>query len=104
MRTKVQQIIDQCQASASTNELPVIEASLYPNPTDDVVSLNLNSVSDQDITIEVFSVTGLLVQTSELKAGNQTVELNLNSLENGSYYIKVSADNLQSNLLKVVKK
>ena len=103
MRAKVQEVIDQCQASASTNELPTIEASLYPNPTNDVVSLNLNSVSDQDIKIEIYSVTGQVVQISMLKAGNQSVELNLNTLENGSYYIKVSAENLQSNLLKVVK-
>jgi hypothetical protein len=60
-------------------------------------------VSDQDITIEIYSVTGQVVQTSILKAGNQAVELNLNTLENGSYYIKVSSENMQSNLLKVVK-
>jgi hypothetical protein len=103
MRTKVQEVIDQCQASASTNELPAIEASLYPNPTNDVVNLSLNSVQSNDVTIEVYSVTGQVLKTSNLIAGAQTIELNLSDLENGSYYIKVSAEGVQSNLFKVVK-
>lgn len=103
MRTKVQEVIDQCGTTASLNDMPSIEANLYPNPTNDIVNLTVNAINDQDITVEVFSVTGQVVQTSTMKAGVQTIALNLESLEIGSYYVKVSADNLQSNLLKVVK-
>lgn len=74
------------------------KVSVYPNPNNGVFTVELNNNADK--TIEVIDVTGRVVLTAQ--TANATTEVNINSLSNGVYYIKVKSENT-TEVLKVVK-
>lgn len=65
--------------STSENELSAI--SLYPNPASEQVSF----VLDDDAQISVFDMTGRKVSEMNATAGN--VQLNVNDMESGVYFV-----------------
>jgi hypothetical protein len=65
---------------------------IYPYLTQNVLSLRLNTTTDQNITIEMFSVLGQLVQkfdSLQVKKPNPQVDLNIGYLTPGLYFIRV---------------
>ena len=71
---------------------------LYPNPTSGVFTVELNTTSAK--TIEVTDVTGRVVMTNT--SNNEVVNVNINNLSNGIYYVKVQSENAVD-VIKVVK-
>jgi hypothetical protein len=71
---------------------------VYPNPASDVVNVVLSSGAIS--SIQVVDVTGRLVLSSN-GSGN-TAAIDLQSLSNGVYYVKVSTGN-STDMIKVIK-
>ena len=67
---------------------------LFPNPTDGLVSLS----SEDNYKIDVFDNIGKLVLTT---IGNS---FNIQSLEKGSYFIKLASDNNTISTYKILRK
>ena len=67
---------------------------LFPNPTDGLVHLN----SEDNYKIDVFDNIGKLVLTT---IGNS---FNIQSLEKGSYFIKLASDNNTISTYKILRK
>ena len=82
--------------SAVTNYKKSV-SSIYPNPF--TTNLNIDNF-DEFSSIEILNVLGKRVYTSRINAGE--VNLNLNFLSNGTYFVKlISADKTQT--IKVCK-
>ena len=62
--------------------------SIFPNPTSGI--LNINAV-EANSSVEVFNVIGDKVYTNSLVKGNNTIDLS--SLSNGAYFVKLSSNN-----------
>lgn len=77
---------------ASTDELSLANASVFPNPSNGDVTVSINSVDANNATIEVSNLLGQVVFTSndELVAGDNTIKLDLSSLEAGQYLVRIS--------------
>lgn len=67
-----------------------------PNPTSGMVSLALNSSSNEDYQITVRDILGKQVQQSINNNGNQRIEMNLSSLANGVYFIEIQQGNVRA--------
>lgn len=91
---------------ASVNELTLSDANVFPNPTSGEVSLNLVSNNEADITLQVVNLVGQVVYTSSssLFGGENTVKLDLSSLNDGQYIIKITDGTSISTTSVVVKK
>ncbi|MGE0566547.1 MAG: choice-of-anchor D domain-containing protein [Bacteroidia bacterium] len=72
------------------NSLPM---SVYPNPSDDQFTIELNTVQNETIKVEVFNLLGQNVMTvsKEASSGKNNIQLNTSGLANGGYFVKVSA-------------
>ena len=72
---------------------PKIDLSLevFPNPTTDIISLNLGLVDNDEALIEIVSLEGKLVFKDTFKANNTFVDVK--DLDNGNYIIKVTYKN-----------
>ncbi len=57
----------------------VFTASIYPNPANEMVTLNLNIKEMNEVTVDVYSITGALVSSSNLGSLNGENKLVLNS-------------------------
>lgn len=73
------------------------DTKVYPNPTSGNMNIDITNITmnAKAITIYIYNILGeVLFNTNELINGNSIhKELNLNSLDNGTYIIKIS-DNL----------
>jgi hypothetical protein len=66
--------------------------SVYPNPTTATLNFSINSTSTQQIFVQIYSISGVLLQSSEetLNAGNNLQSIAVNNLKSGNYFLKVS--------------
>lgn len=65
--------------------------NVYPNPNNGTFTIDLNSNSDDDITLEVFDVRGRSVFNNVYSnTGNFTQTINLNTVSRGVYLLNVS--------------
>ncbi|WP_317896710.1 T9SS type A sorting domain-containing protein [Aurantibacillus circumpalustris] len=71
---------------------------VYPNPTSGDITLELNNISEKTIT--VMDVTGRVV--SSMTSSLEVVNVNLNELSNGIYYVKIQSST-STEVIKIVK-
>ena len=62
-----------------------IQASIYPNPTQDKLNIQLNQPLTQESSILIYNVVGKLMIQSTLTAGTVKQEVDLNQLAPGAY-------------------
>ncbi len=68
------------------------EVKLFPNPTTDFVTVQIDAVELQkDATVQVFDVTGKLVQSLQYQNAQQ-VTLDVSNLTAGTYFLRLSTD------------
>jgi hypothetical protein len=63
--------------------------SLYPNPTNDVITINIQEVMDKAMTLNIYNALGALVKTTDIEQNNQ--QLNVNDLNNGFYTVELKS-------------
>lgn len=83
----------------------VFSLGLYPNPTDGRSTLDVNSTVAGMATIEIYSITGALVQTSgrSIRVGANRLNLDLSSVPAGIYLVKANINGHQA-LIRTQKK
>lgn len=92
-------------ASIVENEM-VSNFNVYPNPTSNMVNVDFRLSVDSETTINVCNAAGQVVLTKHLGlvSGAQNVIMNISSLAEGFYIIKVKTDNsVQTQRLSIVK-
>lgn len=72
---------------------PIIDFSVYPNPSDGNIIVQLNIKDERDYEIHLFNQNGQLIQklvdTKLLSAGKHSYSINLENIPNGLYYCQV---------------
>ena len=83
----------------------VFSLGLYPNPTEGVSTLDVNSTVAGTVTVEVYSITGSLVQTSvkPIRVGANRLTLDFTSVPAGIYLVKADINGHQA-LVRTQKK
>jgi Secretion system C-terminal sorting domain/Cleaved Adhesin Domain len=78
----------------------------YPNPANDVVHISFELVDAAPVTINVYDITGKLVQTEQkgnLSPGYQNLQIDLGSVIAGVYRVELVTGNVRSNSRVVVQ-
>ncbi|NNE31161.1 MAG: T9SS type A sorting domain-containing protein, partial [Winogradskyella sp.] len=82
----------------SINEDYLVDASLYPNPANDILNIKLIGSFDTSM-IKFYDITGKIVQTNKISNENYgtsvTAQVNVSSLQTGIYIVKVEDENNQ---------
>ena len=88
---------------AEANE--TFSLGVYPNPTDGISTLDVNSMVAGNATIEVYSITGSMVMTSTnvIRIGANRLNLDLSSVPAGIYMVKADINGSQA-LVRMQKK
>lgn len=70
----------------------LIEASLYPNPSTDLVNVDYTQTIASDVTIQLVSIDGRIVYTDRVykNAGKQSISLNVAELKAGMYQLVIT--------------
>ena len=75
-------------ASLLENDLSAI--TIYPNPSSDILNIDLSAANEEIQSIFLVDITGKLIQTIDVHE-NALLKLNLSSFASGLYYIKISS-------------
>lgn len=72
----------------------------YPNPTNDNTTLSFNLAKSGEVSVQVYTITGVLAKTINVKsmnAGENILSLDCDDLRNGTYIVKfVSGKQVES--------
>lgn len=100
-------VIDESQVGAvGVEEINNVELNtLYPNPVENVATLELMVREHGGLNISIVDVTGKVVETSveQITAGANQIQLNTSALESGMYFIVLS-DEQSSTTVQFMKK
>jgi hypothetical protein len=66
--------------------------AIYPNPVIAVLNYSITSPAAQQVIVQVYNLSGIVLQTSQqqLSAGSNQQSLAINGLKSGNYILKVS--------------
>jgi hypothetical protein len=68
---------------------------MYPNPVVSNATLEFTTGKSENLTLTVYDLSGRIVQTKQIgntPKGNQKIQLELNGLSNGSYFLTLRGD------------
>jgi hypothetical protein len=86
-------------SSTITNNLTILT---YPNPFISNVNFQFSKPMEEDITITVFDVAGRLISQQKKKATDMLLTINLVSLPNSAYLVRLSNSQL-NHYTKILK-
>ena len=95
-------ILDNNLANNDVNEL---NYSLSPNPVKDFVTISLETITDDDAKMEVYTMTGALIAVYNKKRfenGNQVFYENIAHFSAGIYFFKITSGT-RTKTIKVIK-
>ena len=87
-----------CFIATSINDIDDDIVSIFPNPTQDVITIQFEATSLQDIDIKIVNSLGQNVFENTISnyIGILTEKVNLSSFSEGLYFIKITTDKGQS--------
>lgn len=78
-----------------------ILVTIYPNPTNDYLSLNVNDFEISTLSYQLYDIDGKLLKSERIK-GNQTNIL-MGNLSSATYFVKVVQGNKEVKTFKIIK-
>jgi len=91
--------------SSASDKVFKNKLKMFPNPTANNTSVEYSLTKESDVTIQVYSVTGALVKTVNMKdvsKGSHTYTIDASALQRGTYIVRLNAGG-QSETTKFVK-
>ena len=82
------------------NSTPVLDYSIYPNPTQDILHIALGTL--EEVTVEVYNQFGQQLQSQILS--NEIITINTTNLATGIYYVKLTNERGATQTKRFVKK
>ncbi len=86
----------------SNNQLSVEETGLefnklYPNPANESITVELNNINGNDVSLTITDMTGRTIYNNNLvgSTGNQAHNININDLSPGVYNLMIKSNNTQ---------
>ena len=86
----------------NTNELTKLDATIFPNPSTDFVSITLpEEMANQEVTISLIDLTGKIL--TEQIVNQRITNLNTKNFPSGTYFIKATSSTVFSTNLFVIR-
>jgi len=80
------------------------KVNIFPNPSNDFIAIQVLGLNNENLSIELFDVTGRLVQKSSINAGATNTYLDTKTLYAGSYLVKISGATIKATKKVVITK
>ncbi|MFK8101366.1 MAG: T9SS type A sorting domain-containing protein [Saprospiraceae bacterium] len=79
--------------------------NIYPNPVNDLLNVNLNqSFSEARVNLQIINAMGEIVLALNNQIVNgEEIQVRVNDLSEGVYFLRIDGENIQSDFLKFVK-
>jgi len=78
-----------------------IELSVYPNPTNSFLSIEVKTDKQRDLLLSLFDLNGRLILQKKMAGNKQTIKMQ--NYKPGTYILKVTEDNKEIRTYQIVK-
>jgi len=92
-------------ANAINEMANIVTYSVYPNPTNGVVSILVNLEKAEDYNITLYNATGQIVAQEQVKSisGINYKNINVSTLQKGMYFVKIEGETFNASKKLLVK-
>jgi uncharacterized delta-60 repeat protein len=92
-------------ATRNVNNSNSFDATLYPNPVHQNLTLSFNTEKEMSVQVEIVNAEGkqVMKQYVQIPYGTSIKILNVAALSSGSYFVRITGQNIQSGL-KFIKR
>lgn len=91
--TSITETVTTYTSSAGISELTDHQWTVYPNPSNDIIMVQVNELTNQSYTVELFDALGKLIQSQQIVQGSTIAYFNADTLYKGVYLVKVKGQN-----------
>ncbi|NDC92775.1 MAG: YHYH protein, partial [Flavobacteriales bacterium] len=98
---KVTSITETVTTYTSTSELSensAIELKVFPNPTNDVLMVQLSNLIKENVTIKLIDLTGKVIDTKIIYQGSTIAYFDVSTVYNGQYIIQIGEGKQQKTI------
>jgi hypothetical protein len=71
-----------------------VNFTIFPNPSADLIALQISGMTDRDIPVEVYNLQGKLITTGVIRQGTTIWYLDTKTMYDGTYIIKVGTEGI----------
>ena len=82
-------------------KVPGIELSVYPNPTNSFLSIDVKTDKQRDLLLSLFDLNGKLILQKKMAGNKQTIRMQ--NYKPATYILKVTEGNKEINTYQIVK-
>jgi len=82
-------------------KVPGIELSVYPNPTNNYLTIELKTDKQRDLLLSLFDLNGRLILQKKMAGNQQTIKMQ--NYKPGTYILKISEGNKEIRTYQIVK-
>lgn len=77
-------------SNVGINELKENDWFVYPNPSNDIIMVQVNDLTNQSYTVKLYDALGKLIQSKQIIQGSTIAFLQVDTLYKGIYQVKLS--------------
>lgn len=89
---------------ASMNFIETANLSVYPNPAQNILNIEINTGANEQAQLVVYDVTGKLLHSQEISFVSGAAQLDVSNFSNGFYMLAIQTNNNLTAVAKFVKK
>jgi hypothetical protein len=86
------------------SKIEELKINVFPNPSNDFIAIQYIGLNKDNLSVELFDITGKLVQKSTINAGATNTFLDTKTLYAGNYFVKITGTNTVLNKKVVITK
>lgn len=75
--------------------------AVYPNPTTDLLQLEVTGEISQDLTFQLTDMAGQIIESRKISSSNETIDMEI--LASATYFLKVLNKNQPIKTFKIIK-
>lgn len=90
--------------SSVTDENTTLEVSVFPNPSSELVAIQVNDIVKDDISVELYDVRGKLLAQTRISKGQTIAYFDIQTLYTGSYLLKLSGNGINTTRTLLISK
>lgn len=91
-------------ATSVNNEIKNIKISINPNPSSDLIAMQIDGILKTDIDVQLVDIKGKLVNKTKILSGSTIAFFNTEALYQGSYFVKFVGENFNITKKVIIKK
>ncbi|MFM2267708.1 MAG: hypothetical protein RL757_1149, partial [Bacteroidota bacterium] len=92
------------KTGTSEVNLENLKINVFPNPSADLIAIQMGDLVREDYKIELFDVLGKMVKSTQINKGSTIAYFDTQDLYAGTYLVKISSGNAQITRKVVVEK